>query len=140
MSRKSEQPGGREISAECAQKVCPYPAWSRDQEPSIGTSVPTQQLWGAEQGSDHLPPGLAEIQGHRPGTRERQEHITDNKMARGKQKSIPQVNQENLTTLEPSSPITANSGMQKIPEKEDSDLKSNFKMMIEILKQEWEKT
>ena len=53
-------------------------------------------------------------------------------------KNIPQVNQDNLTTLEPSSPITTNSRLQKTPEKEDSDTKSYLKMMIEILKQKQE--
>ena len=59
-------------------------------------------------------------------------------MARGKQKNLPKGNQDNLATPEPSSPITANSGMPNTPEKEDSDLKSYLKMMIEILKQERE--
>ena len=79
-----------------------------------------------------------EIQGHRPGTRERREPVTDNKMARGKRKSISQGNQDNLATLELSSSITTNSRMPNTPEKEDSDRKSYLKMMIEILKQEKE--
>ena len=62
----------------------------------------------------------------------------DNKKASEKWKNIPQGNQENLVTAEPSSPITANSGMWKTPEKKDSDPKSYLKMMIEILKQERE--
>ena len=67
-----------------------------------------------------------------------QGHKTDNKMARGKGKNVPQGNQDNLATPEPSSPITANGRMPNTPEKEDTDLKSYLKMMIEILKQEWE--
>ena len=57
-------------------------------------------------------------------------------MARGKQKNTPQGNQDNLATLEPSSSITTNSRMPNTPEKKDSDPKSYFKMMREILKQE----
>ena len=53
-------------------------------------------------------------------------------------KSISQGNQDNQATPAPSSPITANSRMPNTPEKEDSDLKSYLKMMIEILKQERE--
>ena len=59
-------------------------------------------------------------------------------MARGKRKSISQENQDNLATPEPSSPITANIGITNTPEKEDTDLKSYLKMLIEILKQERE--
>ena len=79
-----------------------------------------------------------EIQGYRPDTRERREHITDNKMARGKRKSISQGNQDNLATPEPSSPITANIGTPNTPEKEDTDLKSCLKTLIELIKQERE--
>ena len=59
-------------------------------------------------------------------------------MARGKQKNIPKENKDNMVTLEPSSPITAKSRMPNTPEKEDTDLKSYLKMLIEILKQEQE--
>ena len=59
-------------------------------------------------------------------------------MARGKQKSISQGNQDNLAIPGPSSPITENIGMPNTPEKEDADLKSYLKMLIEILKQERE--
>ena len=98
----------------------------------------TRQLWGSEQGSDHQPSGPVWIQGHRTGTRERQKHITDNKMARGKQKSISQRKQDNLPTPVPSYTITANSGMPNPPEKEDTELKSYLKTRIEILKEEQE--
>ena len=67
-----------------------------------------------------------------------QEHKTDNKMARGEGKNLPQGNQDNLATPVPSSTITANSGMPNPPEKEDADLKSYLETMIEILKQQWE--
>ena len=59
-------------------------------------------------------------------------------MARGKQKSISQRNQDNLATPEPRPPIRANIGMPNTSEKEDADLKSYLKMLIEILKQEQE--
>ena len=59
-------------------------------------------------------------------------------MARGKRKGISQGNQDNLATPEPSSPIRANIGIPNTQEKEDTDLKSYLKMMIEILKQERE--
>ena len=59
-------------------------------------------------------------------------------MARGKRKSISQRNQDNLATLEPSSPITANIGTPNTPEKESSDIKTYLKVMREILKQDQE--
>ena len=109
---------------------------------SVGWTLPYQssikKCSTEEQGSAHLPPGPVEIQGHRPDTREKQEHITDNKMARGKQKSMSQGNQDDLAIAELSSPITANIGMPNTPEKEDADLKSYLKTLIEILKQERE--
>ena len=60
--------------------------------------------------------------------------ITDNKMARGKQKNLPNGNQDNLATPEPRSPTTGNSGMLNTPEKEDSDPKSYLKIIMEIFK------
>ena len=59
-------------------------------------------------------------------------------MARGKRKSISQENQDNLAKPELSSPITAIVGMPNNPEKEDADLKSYLKTLIEILKHERE--
>ena len=61
-------------------------------------------------------------------------------MARGKQKSISQGNQNSLATTEPSSLITASIGITNTPEKEDTDLKSYLKMLIEILKQNGRKS
>ena len=55
-------------------------------------------------------------------------------MARGKQKNLHNGNQENLATSEPSFSITAKSRMPNTPEKEDSDLKSYLKVMIDIFK------
>ena len=51
---------------------------------------------------------------------------------------MSQGNQDNLAIPEPSSPITANIGMPNTPAKEDADLKSYLKMLMEILKQERE--
>ena len=53
-------------------------------------------------------------------------------MARGKQKNLCNGNQDNLATSEPSFPIIASSRMPNTPEKEDSDLKSYLKMMMQI--------
>ena len=57
-----------------------------------------------------------------------------------KAKNLPQGNQDNLATLEFSSPITTKSRMPNTPEKKDSDRKSYLKMMLEILKQNGRKS
>ena len=59
-------------------------------------------------------------------------------MARRKQKNLPKGNQDNLATPEHSSSITANSWMPNTTEKEYSDRKSYLKLIVEILKEEWE--
>jgi hypothetical protein len=55
-------------------------------------------------------------------------------MARSKGKNISNRNQGYLASSEPSSPTTASPGYPNTPEKQDSDLKSHFMMMIEEFK------
>ena len=55
-------------------------------------------------------------------------------MARGKHKNISNRNQFDLATSELSSPNTASPGYPNTPLKQDSDLNSHFKKMLEDFK------
>ena len=55
----------------------------------------------------------------------------DNQMARDKRKKFTYRNQGYLLSPEPSSPTTASPGYPNTLEKEDSDLKSHLRMLIE---------
>ena len=57
-------------------------------------------------------------------------------MARGKCKNISNRNQGYLSSSVPSSPTTASPGYPNTSEKQDSDLKSRFMMMIEDFKKD----
>jgi hypothetical protein len=55
-------------------------------------------------------------------------------MVKGKDKNISNRNQGYLASSEPNSPTTMSSGYLNTPEKQDSDLKSHHRMMIEDFK------
>jgi predicted transcriptional regulator len=57
-------------------------------------------------------------------------------MARGKGKNINNRNQGYLASSEPSSPTIASPGYPNTQKKQDSDLKSHFKIMIENFKKD----
>jgi hypothetical protein len=57
-------------------------------------------------------------------------------MARGKGKNISNRNQGYLAPSEPSSPTTVSPEHPNTPEKQDSDLKSHLRMMIEDFKKD----
>jgi hypothetical protein len=55
-------------------------------------------------------------------------------MMSGKDKNISNKNQGYLVSSESSSPTSVSPGYPNTPEKQDSDLKSHFMMMIEDIK------
>ena len=57
-------------------------------------------------------------------------------MVKGKHKNISNRNQDYLASSESSYPTTANPGYPNKPEKQDSDLKSQFMMMVEHFKKD----
>ena len=82
--------------------------------------------------SGHLPPGTAEIQGHRTVTQERQEPITDNKTMYNHKQQDGQRKAKGLTREKPRQPGNTRTElshhskqiMPNTQEKEDSDPKS----------------
>ena len=61
-------------------------------------------------------------------------NIRDNQMARVKNKNIRKRNKGYLASSEPSIPTTTSPGYPNTQEKQDSDLKSHFMLMIEDFK------
>jgi len=57
-------------------------------------------------------------------------------MVRGKHRKLSDRIQNYLASSEPTSPIKANIGYPKTPEKQDLDLKSHFRMMTEDTKKD----
>jgi hypothetical protein len=55
-------------------------------------------------------------------------------MAKGKHKNLTNRNQDHLASWEPSTPTTASPGYPNTPKKQDSDLKSYFRMLEEDFK------
>ena len=60
-------------------KCAPPPVFQGSRKPALGSLFLPGDPCVQNRCSGHLPPGTVEIQGHRPGTPERQEPITDNK-------------------------------------------------------------
>jgi hypothetical protein len=55
-------------------------------------------------------------------------------MPKGNRKNLTNRNQDHLASSEPSTPTTASPGYPNTPEKQDSDLKSYFMMLVEDFK------
>jgi hypothetical protein len=60
--------------------------------------------------------------------------MRDYQMVKGKLKNLTNRNQEHWASSEPSTPTTVSPGYHNTPEKQDSDLKSYFMMVVEDLK------
>ena len=57
-------------------------------------------------------------------------------MVKGKYKNLTNRNQDYLESSEPITPTTASPGYHNTPEKQDSDLKSYFMMLVENFKKD----
>jgi hypothetical protein len=57
-------------------------------------------------------------------------------MVKGKHKNLTNRNQDHPASSEPSTPTTASPEYPNTPEKQDSDLKSYFMMLVEDLKKD----
>jgi hypothetical protein len=77
-------------------------------------------------------------QNHRSNKLQPETTITTNtrdyQMAKRKLKNLANRNQDHSPSSEPSTPTSASPGCPNTPEKQDSDLKSYLKMMVEDFK------
>jgi hypothetical protein len=56
-------------------------------------------------------------------------------MAKGKHKNLTNRNQDHLRLSEPNTPTTTSPGYPNTPKKQDSDLKSYLRIMVEVFKE-----